>query len=384
MRLPSLVALSILLAAPLSAAPAAAQTYRVEGRDDARGGFTGRLVLGDPGALGRREARLERWFAGTGAGASDAASGALTPAADALRGTLRASVGAAGQLAGSTPPTFELELKVEGQTCRGSGKGAAGALRFVGRVAVAGTTPLPPRRVAAAALTAPNAAARKQLAAWADIPGVTAAFPLAANGGRPVVVHLSPGFDPQAPARVLVYLHGHGWDVGPALAQHKVFARIEALGAADPQTVFVFPQAGPPPFKTWLKPPGESLRGIVDGALAAAATLAKAPALTITRRQVDAHSGAGLALANAALAGELEFDKIGLIDSAYGTWAQTVARWAAKAPHGPRIESWYTNHASQADNNREAARLAPGRMTVHPVGSGSLHNVLPSRYLGTE
>jgi hypothetical protein len=94
---------------------------------------------------------------------------------------------------------------------------------------------------------------------------------------------------------------------------------------------------------------------------------------------VDAHSGGGLPVKNAALAGELDADKVNLIDAAYGTWAQVIVLWALQRA-GTRVESWYTCHGTVPGNNAEIARLAPRVVTVHETTEP--HDDLPGLVLG--
>ncbi|MHC4391197.1 MAG: hypothetical protein ACYS22_07755, partial [Planctomycetota bacterium] len=217
---------------------------------------------------------------------------------------------------------------------------------------------------AASAEGTQTAETRRLLAAWANVPGETSVTTMAANGNRPVAVHVPPGFDPSKPAKVVTYMHGHRWNVGSKLAQHGVLDKLAQLQQSDPQTIFVAPQAGSPPFSTWMSPP-ESFAGLQDAALGEAARLAGAGSISVETRIVDAHSGAGLGLKNAVRAGTFAADKINLHDAAYGNWAQTVTRWAMEQPEGrkPRIDSYYTNHSTQPRNNREIARLAPDLVT---------------------
>ncbi len=234
-----------------------------------------------------------------------------------------------------------------------------------------------------------NADTARLEAAWKGVPGTTSVTKLPGNGDRPVAVHLPPGFDPSKPARVVTLFHGHGWDVGPALGSKGdkggVLARLKQLGADDPQTVFVFPQAGVKvPFDAWMKPP-ESFRALTEQALGEAARLAGAPSIEVRERTVDAHSGGGLALKNAINSGELVADKVNMLDCAYKDFAQTIGRWAAahRFAHKPTVEAWYTNHDPQIPNHAQLKSIAGDLVTAHPIGSGDLHNTVPSRYFGT-
>jgi peptidoglycan hydrolase-like protein with peptidoglycan-binding domain len=256
-------------------------------------------------------------------------------------------------------------------------------------LAAAATRPAPGPREAEtfAAASAPgrtDAATRTAAAAWQGVPGTTSVTALAGNGGRPVAVHLPPGFDASKPAKVVTMFHGHYWNAGSELRSKGVLERVEALGKQDPQTIFVFPQSGRVPYSYWMKPP-ESFKALHDQALAEAARLAGAPSITVSLRIVDAHSGSGYTLQNAIRSGEFQADKVNLLDSSYNDWSQSVAYWAAanRDAHRPRVESWYTRHASQATNNAAIARIAPDVVTTHDVTATEGHNQVPGKYMGT-
>jgi len=221
----------------------------------------------------------------------------------------------------------------------------------------------------------PEAAAIESV--WRRLPGAVAVRAMAGNGGRPVAIFLPRKLDPSRPVATLTFFHGHGWDVGPRVEADGVLSRVGALAGEDAQTVFVFPQGGPHPFGYWMAPP-ESFRDTSREALELAGILA-GRRLTVTRRLVDAHSGGGLAVRNAAATGELDADKVNLIDAAYGAWAQVITAWALDRP-GTRIESWFTCHSSVPANNAEIARLAPRIVTVHE--SAERHDDLPRLVLG--
>ena len=214
-------------------------------------------------------------------------------------------------------------------------------------------------------------------ASWRRLPGAVSVRAMAGNGGRPVAVFVPRALDASRPVTVLTFFHGHGGNVGPRAADDGVLARVGALAAQDAQIVFAFPQGGPHPFGYWMAPP-ESFRETSREALEVAGVLA-GRRLTVTRRLVDAHSGGGLAVRNAAVTGELDADKVNLIDAAYGAWAQVITAWALDRP-GTRIESWFTCHSSVPANNAEIARLAPRIVTLHE--STERHNDLPRLVLG--
>lgn len=261
--------------------------------------------------------------------------------------------------------------------------GVAGPLTWRALAAAIGATP-PPGGGSGLPGTLPGwrqgAEAARQAAAWsvAALPGRFAVVDVAANGSRPVAVYLPQGFDPARPARLLTYFHGHGGSVGLGFARSGLFTRIRDRAARYPQTVFVFPQAASAPFGYWMRSP-ESFSSLEAGSLAIARDLlgGQAPAW-IYRRIVSCHSGGGLALRNAVTANTFRADRIELLDSAYGDWAQVTAAWAARS--GARIEAWHTP-GSTTTNDLDIARRWPSIATVHASAVG--HSAVPTRYLGT-
>ncbi len=242
----------------------------------------------------------------------------------------------------------------------------------------------PTTTVPAGGSTFPQTAETRRLeGAWrsAGLTGNLSISNLPSNGGRPAAVYVPANLDPSKPVRVITYFHGHGGNVGDSLGRQGQFERLKALERANPNTVFVLPQAGSKPFSYWMKPPRESGAALEREALGEAARLAGAPSLEIGERVLSAHSGGGLALKNLVQAGEARADRIEFLDATYGDWGHVVARWAAAQPEGrrPRIDSW-TTPGDTRNHDREIARIAPGVFHAHdsPVG----HSAVPGRFLG--
>ncbi len=228
----------------------------------------------------------------------------------------------------------------------------------------------------------------RQAAAWAaaGLAGRFAVVDLASNGGRSVAVYLPQGFDPALPAKLLSYFHGHGGSVGEGFARSGLFGRIRDLAARHPQTIFVFPQAAAAPFGYWMAPSEDFLWLEGQALLVARDLLGGRWPGAIVSRIVAAHSGGGLALKNAVVWNAFQADRIELLDSAYGDWAQVVASWAAAEragvayPTGPTIEAWHTPGSTRTNDLDIAARY-PSFVTVHASAVG--HGDVPTRYLGT-
>jgi hypothetical protein len=231
-----------------------------------------------------------------------------------------------------------------------------------------------------------SAESAREEAAWRQfgMPGSYSVRDGASNSGRPVAVYLPAGFDPAYSARVLIYFHGHGGNVGTAFAQNGVLARLRDLGERHPQTVFICPQAAAAPFSYWMNAAsGESFAGLERESLAEAKRLAGGGTdIDVEDRIVSAHSGGGLALRNAVTSGQFEADEIEFLDCTYGDWGEVVVRWALSLPAAsqPTIEAWHTP-GSTAANDAVIAAMAPALVTVHV--SPVVHGAIPGRFLGT-
>ena len=146
-----------------------------------------------------------------------------------------------------------------------------------------------------------------------------------------------------------------------------------------PQTLFVFPQAAAAPFGYWMSAP-EDFSALEAEATLALRDLLAGRAPTIARRIVSAHSGGGLAIRNAIAARTFRADRLELLDSAYGDWAQVTAAWAARQPSPSPIDAWDTPGTTRV-NDADIARRYPALVTVH--ASPVSHGEIPARFLGT-
>ena len=238
-------------------------------------------------------------------------------------------------------------------------------------------------------------------AVWATMPGKKAVITPEANGCRPVVVYLPPGFDPQKPARLITAFHGHYGNVGAHLQKYGWLDRIRALtepGSSpapadgtrpDSQIIYVLPQADQPPFAYWMKPP-ESAAGLEKAALDAARLMVVGKNIDVTSRTVEAHSGAGLALANAAAQGELHADKINMLDATYGDWGTKCVDYVIAEHlrgHEVFLESWYTRHQEMVQHNAAMVTQAinagiGAQVTTHDV-TAETHDGVPPHHMGT-
>jgi hypothetical protein len=210
--------------------------------------------------------------------------------------------------------------------------------------------------------------------------GKSSATLMAGNGDRPVIVYVPIGLDPKQPVCVLTYFHGHKANV----TEERLLAAFEALTQTSPQTLIVVPRAAEDPFNTWLRAP-ESFTALERQAVGEAARLSGVTELSVSIRIVSAHSGGGVALKNAAKQGDLRADKINLLDSAYGSWAEVVTRWALAQPvnQRPRLETWHTPHQALAHRRIKAMAEeagVPELVTVHDENEEHGHSHRQIRY----
>jgi hypothetical protein len=172
----------------------------------------------------------------------------------------------------------------------------------------------------------------------------------AANGGQPVLTLVPPGFDPSKPARV--HTHYHGWNSTVADAPGHGTRRTEnmqAIGARDPQTLFVLPECSNAP----TRGAGQGYRAdwsnvrdqatTTDDALRAAGV----DPGRVDEHVVSAHSAGGKALQFAMQhhpdGSGLRADRLQLFDCFYGNWDQAVRDWAgtANGSRAARVEYFH-------------------------------------------
>ena len=235
-------------------------------------------------------------------------------------------------------------------------------------------------------------------AGWAGMPGRIEVFTSPANGNRPVLVYLPPGCDLSKPVRVITMFHGRYGTLASTFGEHGWLDRIRdvtepsrrsAAPGADQQTIYVVPQAAAESsaYDCWMARP-ESIAALDREARAKAAELGDVSTINVSARIVEAHSGGGLAIANAIAGGELDADKVNLLDATYHDWGSTVASYAlderAKG-HDVRVESWFTNHEEMVEHNaamRDLAKGDPGAVLTHDV-TAETHYGVPTHHMGT-
>lgn len=162
----------------------------------------------------------------------------------------------------------------------------------------------------------------------------------AANGGKPVLTLVPPGFDPCKPARVNTHYHGFNSTVAdPKGAGGGLTARIEEVQAKDPQTVFVLPECKNAPAERSVLDPNKGnyntdWSNVSSQADTEKDALAAAGISNVGTHVVSAHSGGGAALAAAIKAhpdgSGVKCDKLELLDCLYGS-EKELADWGKTA-----------------------------------------------------
>ncbi len=198
----------------------------------------------------------------------------------------------------------------------------AGTGAALGAIEVSRSSPTPAQLRALSATDGPAAdLVRSAQSAFGDLAargGRVLVTTSAGNGGKPVAVVLPAGFDPSRPARVQT--HYHGDRTSSAEPDGYTTQAILELGRADPQQVFVLPEArakvGASP-TDWTNV--QSQARTTDDALAAAGVT------RVSERTVSAHSSGGRALARAlGSEGGLSADRVVLLDCLYEPAATSI------------------------------------------------------------
>jgi hypothetical protein len=163
----------------------------------------------------------------------------------------------------------------------------------------------------------------------------------AGNGGEPVLVVKGPGFDASQPARVHTHYHGDNATVADGLGSKAgTGARIRAVIARDPQTVFVLPESR---VREGVQLPDSAAhnghyKAKWDNATSQVRTtddaLEAAGITRVSKDVVSFHSRGGEAIQNIMSAdptgGGLRAQRIELHDCLYGS-QYAMANWAATA-----------------------------------------------------
>ncbi len=216
---------------------------------------------------------------------------------------------------------------------------------------------------------------------FSGLPGEVRVIRPAANGGRPVLVFVPRDLDPEKPVRLVTYFHGLHANLG---GQPDLARRLREV-APRSQSVFVLPQGWlHTPADAWMDPAaGESFAGLEQAARSAAEQIAGRP-LQVSGRTVVAHSNGGFAVANAARTGQLNADRLQLLDCFYEVdgvrvW-ETLADWAAT--HKPAQVSVIvaTNEQSRIDAFATRLRAVPEiKLELEHPRLG--HGALPAKRL---
>jgi len=208
----------------------------------------------------------------------------------------------------------------------------------------------------------------------------------ASNGGQPVMTLMGPGFDPTRDARVHTHYHGDNATVADPLGSKAgTNARIRAVIAQDPQTVFVLPESGRAGTQVdspqhdnhysvhWEETVRSQARTTEDALAAAGVT-------RLGKQIVSFHSGGGkvvqrLMELDPSGAG-LKADRLELHDCFYGTkrhdwrqgpdragWEQSFANWASTSNGRAVTDVIYYRGSNESPRQNVVARAFDGKYT---------------------
>jgi hypothetical protein len=203
----------------------------------------------------------------------------------------------------------------------------------------------------------------------------------AANGDRPVPLHVPPRADRGRPFEVVLFFHGKGAQLDELFAQGELADRLREHGRREPNTLFVFPQGHVRErYHLWMnRGRGESLARLLDEALSAAARMLGTERVTVGRLVLKAHSSGGVVFKNAVEAGELRADRIDFYDAMYGNWGDLVAQWALR-PENARVELGVVYSPHQQAQVRSFRKALSGQRTMHIERARVGHSQLPFHY----
>lgn len=174
-----------------------------------------------------------------------------------------------------------------------------------------------------------------------------------ANGGREVALLIPQNTNLAAPIELVVYFHGHGGNIAHTLTTQGLRPLMEKMAKDNRSVIFMLPNGSQPHEyhadahnQYWMHPAkGESLVYLKQQVLFQSKRLLDIP-LNITSVTVKGFSGGGQPIANAALSGTLEANRIDLMDATYNTWGLNIAKYFAIMPPLKMYVS-YTAHNRQ-------------------------------------
>jgi hypothetical protein len=203
----------------------------------------------------------------------------------------------------------------------------------------------------------------------------------AANGDRPVAIHIPPRADKTRPMDLVLFFHGKGAQLDELFDQGHLAGRLREHGRAHPNTVFAFPQGHVRErYHHWMaKDRGESLARLISEVQENAARLLGVDRLVPGKLVLKAHSGGGVVFKNAIEAGELRAHRIEFLDAMYGNWGDMVAEWA-KRPENAHVEFGIVYSPHQQAQVRSFRRAFSGQRPMHIERARVGHSQIPYEY----
>ncbi len=228
----------------------------------------------------------------------------------------------------------------------------------------------------------------KTRTALSSVPGTAWAGRSAANGGRELAILIPESFNPEKPAEVMFYFHGHGGTISNGLTNPDkgLAENIKAL-SKERNLIVVMPQ-GPAKERdfTWMNPKNkESLADLQQEVWAQLSQMQ--PGLNpvnkpeqIQKVVLAGHSAGGLALMN-GLGGTqstVRADRVDFLDASYGSWASEAHSRLKK--RGLPVEMRVV-YLPGTQTESDALRLKNTAGVTLERGTGG-HGAVPRRYLG--
>jgi hypothetical protein len=211
--------------------------------------------------------------------------------------------------------------------------------------------------------------------------GLHTVFRSAANGDRPVAIHIPQRADKTRPVDLVLFFHGKGAQLDELFSHGPLADRLREQGRSHPNTVFAFPQGHVRErYHHWMsRERGESLARLIGEVRENAARLLGVEQLASGRLLLKAHSGGGVVFKNAIEAGELKAHRIEFLDAMYGNWGDLVAQWA-KRPENAGVEFAVVYSPHQQAQVRSFRKALDGQRTMHIERARVGHSQIPYEY----
>jgi hypothetical protein len=193
---------------------------------------------------------------------------------------------------------------------------------------------------------------------------------IAGNGNFPVVTVVPPGFDPSKPAKVQTHYHGDRTSAAEANSGGPLAMR--ELMKADPQRVFVLPEA-----RANVGGNSTDWNNALDQGQTTRAALANAGVANVGEKTVSGHSAGGRALANVMKNGKLDADHVVLLDCLYEPAATTLRESLVANKKVKQVTVVLgSNEPSRADAMVAALPGRSDKVTVRPLNGNGAHETV--------